>query len=126
MNIVKEFREFINKGNVLDLAVAVIIGTAFSKIVTAVNEGIFMPIIGALLPAGDWKAWTVSSLNLQIGRVLGASLDFLITAAIVFLITVKLMSMMRRKRDEAPAAPPPPPADVVLLTEIRDLLKQQR
>jgi large conductance mechanosensitive channel len=125
MRIFKEFRDFIDKGNVLDLAVAVIIGAAFSKIVTAVNEGIIMPIIGAVLPSGAWQTWTVSSLNLQIGRVLGATVDFLITAAVVFAITVKLMSMLRRKKAEDPA-PPPPPADVVLLTEIRDLLKQQR
>jgi large conductance mechanosensitive channel len=120
MKLAKEFREFIAKGNVIDLAAAVIIGAAFTSVVTALNKGILMPIVGKLLPGGDWRTATVTSLNLEVGQVLAATIDFLITALIVFLIVVKAMSFMRKKEAEAA-----PPADVALLTEIRDLLARQ-
>jgi large conductance mechanosensitive channel len=121
MKLAREFREFIAKGNVIDLAAAVIIGAAFSNVVTALSKGILMPIVGKLLPGGDWRTATVTSLNLEVGQVLAATLDFLITALIVFLIVVKAMSFMRKKEAAAP-----PPADVVLLGEIRDLLAKQQ
>ncbi len=120
MKLMQEFKAFISKGNVIDLAVAVIIGAAFINIVTVVNKGIFMPIIGKLLPGGDWRTATVTSLNLEVGAVLAATIDFVLTALIVFVLVIKVMGAMRKK--EAAASPPP---DVVLLTEIRDLLKQR-
>ncbi len=120
MKLMQEFKDFISKGNVVDLAVAVIIGAAFTNIVAVVNKGIFMPIIGKLLPGGDWRTATVTSLNLEVGAVLAATIDFVLTALIVFVLVIKLMGVLRRKE----AAAPPPP-DVVLLTEIRDLLKQR-
>jgi large conductance mechanosensitive channel len=121
MSIARDFRAFLTRGNVVDLAVAVIIGAAFTKIVSVVNTGIFMPIIGKLLPGGDWRTATVTSLNLEVGAVLAATIDFVLTALIVFLIVIKLMSVMRRK--EAAPAPAEPPAQEKLLAEIRDLLK---
>jgi large conductance mechanosensitive channel len=126
MSVVKEFKAFLAKGNVVDLAVAVIIGAAFSKIVTVVNAGIFMPIIGKLLPGGDWRTATVTSLNLEVGAVLAATIDFMLTALIVFLMVVKVMGALKRKEAAAPPAPPEPTGEEKLLAEIRDLLKQQR
>lgn len=120
MKVMREFREFVSKGNVIDLAAAVIIGAAFTNVITALNKGILMPIIGKLLPGGDWRSWTVTSLKLEIGQVMAVSLDFLLTALVVFLVVVKAMSFMRQK-----AAAAPPSADVLLLTEIRDLLAKQ-
>jgi large conductance mechanosensitive channel len=120
MKLAREFREFISKGNVVDLAAAVIIGAAFLNVVTALNKGILMPIVGKILPGGDWRTATVTSLHLEVGQVLAASIDFLVTALVVFLIVVKMMSFMRKKEAAAP-----PPADVVLLGEIRDLLSKQ-
>jgi large conductance mechanosensitive channel len=120
MKLMKEFREFISKGNVVDLAAAVIIGAAFTNVVTVLNKGILMPIIGKILPGGDWRTATVTSLHLEVGQVLAATLDFVITALIVFLIVIKAMSFIRRREAAAP-----PAADVVLLTEIRDLLARQ-
>jgi large conductance mechanosensitive channel len=123
MSVVKEFKAFLARGNVIDLAVAVILGAAFTQIVSVVNKGIFMPIIGQMLPGGNWRTATVTSLNLEVGAVLAATIDFVLTALIVFLIVVKVMGAMRKK--EA-AAPPELTAQEKLLGEIRDLLKQQR
>ena len=121
MKVLQEFKAFLSRGNVIDLAIAVIIGAAFINVVTVVNKGIFMPIIGKLLPGGDWRTATVTSLNLEVGAVLAATIDFALTALIVFVLVIKLMGALRKKE----AAAPPPP-DIALLTEIRDLLKQQR
>jgi large conductance mechanosensitive channel len=103
MSLVKEFRDFAAKGNVIDLAVAVVIGQAFGKIVSALVADLFMPLVGAVLPGGDWREFTVTPLNLKIGSVLGATLDFLVVAAVLFLVTVKLMGALKKK--DAPAAP---------------------
>jgi large conductance mechanosensitive channel len=120
MSVIKEFRDFISRGNVIDLAAAVIIGAAFTRVIEAVNKGLFMPIIGKLLPGGDWRTATVTSLDLEIGAIIAAVLDFLVTALIVFIFVVKLMSFLKKKQAAAP-----PPQDVVLLTEIRDLLQRR-
>jgi len=125
MSIFKEFRAFLSRGNVVDLATAVIIGAAFTNIVTVVNKGIFMPIIGKLLPGGDWRASTVTSLKLEVGAVIAAAIDFTITALVVFLVAVKVMGAFKKKQEEPAAAPPPPAPEVALLTEIRDLLAKQ-
>lgn len=97
-----EFKAFILKGNVVDLAIAVVIGGAFGKIVTAFVNGIIMPLVSYVMPAGDWQAWTLG--RFQIGSVLGATVDFLIIAATVFIVLVKVLGSMTRK----PAAPAEP------------------
>ena len=104
MSLAKEFRDFAAKGNVIDLAVAVVIGQAFGKIVSALVADLFMPLVGAVLPGGDWREFTVTPLNLKIGSVLGATLDFLVVAAVLFLVTVKLMGLLKRKDTTPPPA----------------------
>jgi large conductance mechanosensitive channel len=104
MALKDEFRAFIMKGNVVDLAIAVVIGGAFGKIVSAFVEGLVMPMVGYVLPKGDWQTWALGKF--QIGKVLGASVDFLVIALVVFLVLVKGLSMLaRKKEEEAPAAP---------------------
>ena len=89
MGMVSEFRAFVAKGNVIDLAVAVVIGAAFGKIVTAVVDGLVMPLVGAVLSGKSWATWTVTSLHFQLGAVLAAIIDFLAVALVVFLVFVK-------------------------------------
>lgn len=98
-----EFKAFIMKGNVVDLAVAVVIGGAFGKIVSAFVEGLVMPLVGYVLPKGDWQAWTLGKF--QIGKVLGASVDFLIIALVIFLVLVKGLGALARKKEAEAAAP---------------------
>jgi large conductance mechanosensitive channel len=105
MALVKEFKEFISRGNVLDLAVAVVIGAAFTKIVTALVEGFIMPIVGTVLPEGNWRAWRVTGLDLELGRVLSALLDFLLVALVLFFVVKKLLKSIRREKAAAPVAP---------------------
>jgi large conductance mechanosensitive channel len=95
MKLVDEFKAFALKGNVVDLAVAVIIGGAFGKIITALVTDIIMPIVGGLLPGkGEWREITVTPLNIKIGDFTGAVVDFLIIASVLFLVLVKLMSAL--------------------------------
>src|SRR5262249_2520369 len=101
MSFVKEFRDFAVKGNVIDLAVAVVIGGAFGKIVSAIVADIIMPLVGAVMPAGDWRAWTVTSLNLKVGDVLGAIIDFCIIAFVLFLFVNKLMKALNKPQPVA-------------------------
>jgi len=125
MSIVKEFREFAIKGNVMDLAVGVIIGAAFGKIVSSLVEDVVMPVIGTLMGGLDFSglALTVGSATLKYGKFLQTCLDFLIIAWAIFIV-IKLVN--RLKREEAAPAPAPaaPPRQEVLLEEIRDLLKK--
>ncbi len=102
MSMGSDFREFIAKGNVIDLAVAVVIGGAFSKIVTALVSGLVMPLVGYVLPKGDWQAWTLGKF--QIGLVLGATVDFVLIALVVFLVFVKGFGSLKKKKE--PAAVP--------------------
>ena len=95
MSMRDEFKAFVTKGNVVDLAVAVVIGAAFGKIVSAFVDGVVMPMVSYVLPSGDWQAWTVGKL--KIGTVLGATVDFLIIALVVFLILVKLLGALTKK-----------------------------
>jgi large conductance mechanosensitive channel len=147
--MLKEFKQFILKGNVVDLSTGVIIGASFGAIVTAFTKGIVEPILGVFgsgatpdykikiaektaevmkkNAAGvEEKVTEVVPVLLDIGGIIGAVMGFLITAAVVFFIIVKpankLMALM--KKEEAAAPPPAPAADIVLLTEIRDLLKK--
>jgi large conductance mechanosensitive channel len=129
MSMVSEFKEFVHKGNVMDLAVGVIIGAAFGKIVSALVGSVLMPVIGLLVGGVDFAglAWRIGGSEaepvlLKYGELLQATFDFLIVAFCVFLL-VKAVNAARRPAPEA--APAPPPADVLLLTEIRDLLKSR-
>ena len=123
MSVFKEFREFIARGSVVDLAVGVIIGAAFGKIVASVVEDVVMPVIGSLMGGLDFSglALKIGSATIKYGKFLQTCLDFLIIAVAVFLL-VKLVN--RLKREEEKAAPPPPRQEV-LLEEIRDLLKKK-
>ena len=99
MSLKNEFKAFIMKGNVVDLAVAVVVGTAFGKIVTAFVDGIVMPMVSYVLPSGDWQSWSLGKL--KIGSVLGATVDFLIIAAVVFLVLVKVLGSLTKRREAA-------------------------
>jgi len=127
MSIAKEFREFAIKGNVTDLAVGVIIGAAFGKIVSSLVEDVVMPVIGTLMGGLDISglAVKIGSATLKYGKFLQTCLDFLIIAWAIFLI-VKLINRLKRDEEKpAPAAAPAaPPRQEVLLEEIRDLLKK--
>jgi len=140
--LIKEFQEFIAKGNVMDLAVGVIIGGAFGLIVNSLVNDIIMPVVGAIFGGFDFSNYFlplsagVTATTLEAAREQGAVfaygnfitvvINFLILAWIIFLM-VKAVNNMRRRleREEAPAADAPPPADVALLTEIRDLLARK-
>jgi large conductance mechanosensitive channel len=123
MGMAKEFREFAVKGNVMDLAVGVIIGAAFGKIVASVVEDVVMPVIGSLMGGLDFSglAVKVGSATLKYGKFLQTCLDFLIVAVAVFLL-VKLINRLKREEEKAAA---PTPRQEVLLEEIRDLLKKK-
>jgi len=122
MGMLKEFREFAMKGNIVDLAVAVIIGGAFGKIVTAFTENIIMPIISLVLGKGGVKdlSVTVGKTVFPIGVFLQAVIDFILIAFVLFLI-IKGMNRVIKKKE---VAPPAPPEEIVLLREIRDALKK--
>jgi large conductance mechanosensitive channel len=140
MSILSEFREFIARGNVVDLAVGVIIGGAFGKIVTALVEDVVMPPIGLLMSGVDFSLmnWVLKADNpatkvdemvaIQYGAFLNTVIQFMIVAWVVFLL-VKGVNALRRAQaaEAAEAAPPPAPsAEETLLAEIRDLLKSGR
>jgi large conductance mechanosensitive channel len=126
MSILKEFKSFAIKGNVVDLAVGVIIGVAFGKIVASVVEDMVMPVLGMLIGGINFSglAITVGSATIKYGKFLQTCLDFLIIAWAIFLV-VQLINRLRREERAEPAAPAaPPPRQEVLLEEIRDLLKK--
>jgi large conductance mechanosensitive channel len=121
----KEFKAFVMKGNVIDLAIAVVLGAAFGAIVTSLVNDIIMPLVGIVLGGVDFAALSiqVGSATVAYGKFLQTCVNFLIIAFVIFWI-VKVINKMKR---EAPAAPPPgPTAEEKLLTEIRDLLKAGR
>ena len=122
--MLKEFRDFIIRGNVLDLAVAVIIGLAFGAIITSLVNDIIMPIVGMLLGGIDFTAMsiTVGSAQIMYGNFIQAIVNFLIIALALFLIIKAANTVMRKKAVEAS---PTPTREEILLTEIRDLLKAQ-
>jgi large conductance mechanosensitive channel len=124
MSLLKEFKEFAVKGNVIDLAVGVIIGAAFGKIVASLVEDIVMPMVGTLLGGLNFAglAVQVGGATIKYGKFIQTGVDFLIVAAVIFL-AVKAINRMKREEEKAPAAPPAPPRQEVLLEEIRDLLK---
>jgi large conductance mechanosensitive channel len=126
MSMLQDFKSFAIKGNVVDLAVGVIIGAAFGKIVASAVEDLVMPLIGTLMGGVNFSALaiTVGSASVKYGKFVQTCLDFLIIAAAIFL-AVQLINRMRREEPAAPAAPPAPPKQEVLLEEIRDLLKRR-
>jgi large conductance mechanosensitive channel len=136
MSLASEFKAFVMRGNVVDLAVGVIIGAAFGKIVSALVDNVIMPPIGYLIggvdfsdlvlkignPVADAKGVIAGGAVIKYGVFLNTVIQFAIIAFVIF-IMVKLMNKVIAKREEAPAAPPAPTAEEKLLTEIRDLLK---
>jgi len=137
MSLLKEFKQFAMKGNVVDLAVGIIIGAAFGKIVSSIVNDVIMPPIGAVVGGVDFtdlkviiKAASVddagnaiSAVTLNYGNFIQTTIDFMIIAFAVFMI-IKAMNRMQKKEEAAPSSPPKPSNEEVLLTEIRDLLKK--
>ncbi len=121
-----EFKQFALKGNVMDLAVGVIIGGAFSGITSSLVKDIIMPVVGLFIGADTFSALVipVGSAVINIGVFIQTVLNFLILSFVIFLM-VKGVNRLRRKAESAPPAPPAPSAEVVLLTEIRDLLAKR-
>jgi len=122
-----EFKEFISRGNAMDLAVGVIVGAAFKAIVDSLTADIIMPIIGIFVDADSFSslAVTIGKATITYGNFIEAVLNFIIMMFILFCI-VRAMNKLRRKKAEAPAAPPAPTKEEALLGEIRDLLKEQK
>jgi large conductance mechanosensitive channel len=125
MGMLKEFREFAMKGNIVDLAVAVIIGGAFGKIVTALTDTIIMPIISLVMGKGGVGelSVTIGKTVFPIGIFLQSVIDFILVAFVLFLI-IKAMNRFMQKKADAPPPPAPPSEEIVLLREIRDALKR--
>lgn len=133
--MLQEFKKFIMRGNVLDLAIGVIIGGAFSKITSSLVADILMPLIGMISGGIDFTGLAVTiygitgnEVTLSYGVFIQTVVDFLFIGISCFVL-VKLMNNFKKKEEAAPAAPPAPPApskEEVLLTEIRDLLKEQQ
>ncbi|GAA0134298.1 large-conductance mechanosensitive channel protein MscL [Paenibacillus sp. YSY-4.3] len=123
----KEFKSFAFKGNVLDLAIAVIIGGAFGKIVSSVVEDLIMPLLGILLGGRDFSniVIQVNEATIKIGSFIQTVIDFLIIAFSIFLFT-KLLSKLKRKEEPKADKPAEPSKEELLLTEIRDLLKNKQ
>jgi len=132
MKLVDEFKAFAMKGNVVDMAVGIIIGAAFGKIVSSLVADIFMPPLGLLIGGVNFTelkiilkaaVGTNPAVTWNYGNFLQAAFDFVIVAFVVFLV-IKAIVAAKRKEEVAPAAPPVPTKEETLLTEIRDLLKQ--
>lgn len=122
-----EFRKFIARGNVMDLAVGVIIGGAFKGIVDSLTNDILMPFVGIFIGESTFAAlsFQIGGATIALGSFIQAVVNFLIMAFVIFLL-VKGINRFHRKKEEAPPPPPKPSAEEVLLTEIRDLLKEGR
>lgn len=126
MSLLKEFREFAAKGSVVDLAVAVIIGGAFGKIVSSLVADIVMPAVGGMVGGFDLKELflQIGAAKIAYGNFIQNCVDFVIIAASIFFM-VRLINHLRRKHEQEPPAAPPPRQEQ-LLEEIRDLLKERR
>jgi len=123
--VLQGFRDFIMRGNVVDLAVAVIIGGAFGQVVNSLVADVLTPLIGALGGAPDFSALKLGPIAL--GKFVNAVVNFLIVAAAIYFLVVTPMNELakRRKKEEAPAAPPEPPEEVKLLREILEELRKK-
>jgi large conductance mechanosensitive channel len=133
MSMMKEFREFAMRGNVVDMAVGIIIGGAFGKIVTSFVNDVLMPPIGMAIGGVDFSELAitlkqasedVAAVTVNYGAFLQTVIDFIIIAFAIFMV-VKAMNNLKKKEEAAPPAPPKPSAEETLLTEIRDLLKRE-
>lgn len=133
MSMMKEFKEFAVKGNVVDMAVGIVIGAAFGKIVTALVAGVIMPPIGVLLGGVDFSnlayvvkaaAGEAPAVEIGYGKFIQTLIDFTIIAFAIFM-AIKGINSLKKKEEAAPKAPPKPSTQEVLLTEIRDLLKNK-
>jgi large conductance mechanosensitive channel len=132
-SLLEEFKSFALKGNVIDLAVGVIIGAAFGTIVKSLVDNVMMPLIGAIVganPAADqgYKAWgfPINGSVVHVGLFLGDVFNFLIVALALFVFIQKFLGFVLRAKKEETVAPPPPTRDQELLIEIRDLLSQKQ
>lgn len=134
MSILKEFREFAMRGNMIDMAVGIIIGGAFGKIVSSLVSDVIMPPLGLLIGGIDFKQFSLTlraahgdmpAVVLNYGMFIQNVFDFTIVAVAIFML-IKMLNKLRRQEDEKPAAPAEPPKQEVLLSEIRDLLKSQQ
>lgn len=135
--MIKEFKDFALKGNLVDMAVAFVMGAAFSKVASAFIDGMVMPLIGLISgkDMSDMKlvlkekvvdgegAETAAEVAVQYGNFISVTIQFLIVAMVMFLV-IKAINSMKKKEEEAPSAPPAPTSQEVLLGEIRDLLKK--
>lgn len=127
LSLFEEFKNFACKGNVIDLAVGVIIGGAFGKIVSSLVDNVIMPLVSVVMPGdGSYKDWAfvLGAKKIPFGAFLGDVVSFLILALALFIFIVKFLGWIMQSK--AAAALPPPTKDQELLTEIRDLLKQGR
>ncbi|MDP2854132.1 MAG: large conductance mechanosensitive channel protein MscL [Smithellaceae bacterium] len=126
-SVLEEFKNFALKGNVVDLAIGVIIGAAFGKIIDSLVKHIIMPLISLIMPGQQgylaWK-WVVNGKEIPYGLFIGEIVNFLIVALALYIFIVKFLGMIMKSKKVEAAAPPPPTKDQVLLTEIRDLLKK--
>lgn len=122
---IKEFKEFISRGNVIDLAVAVVIGGAFTKIVNSLVDDIIMPIIGVIIGGINFENLmvTVGTAEIKYGMFIQAVVNFLLIALVIFTI-IKAINKFKKKEEEKPEEPAAPSEDIILLTEIRDLLRK--
>jgi large conductance mechanosensitive channel len=129
LSMLEEFKNFALKGNVIDLAVGVIIGAAFGKIVDSLVKQILMPLISLLVPGNEgylgWKI-VIGAKEIPYGLFIGEVLNFIVIALALYIFIVKLLGWVMKSRQAAPAAPPAPSKEETLLAEIRDLLKAQR
>jgi large conductance mechanosensitive channel len=127
-SLLDEFKQFALKGNVIDLAIGVIIGAAFGKIVESLVKHIIMPLVSVVVPGKEsyleWK-WVVDGKEVPYGLFLGEIVNFLILALVLFLFIVKFLGFIMKTKKQEAAAPPPPTKDQELLAEIRDLLKRR-
>lgn len=125
-SIVKEFKQFISRGNVMDMAVGVIIGSAFGKIVSSIVDDILMPLIGVIIGGLDFSNLTikVSDVTIRYGVFIQNVIDFLIVAACIFFM-IKIINRITKKEEKKEEVTPKKDEQVVLLEEIRDLLKKQ-
>jgi len=133
MGMMSEFKKFAVKGNVMDMAVGIIIGAAFGKIVSSFVSGVMMPPLGLLIGGVDFTdlayvlkpaTETAEAVTIQWGAFVQTTIDFLIIAFAVFMV-VKFMNNLKKKQEEEPAKAPEPSKEEKLLTEIRDLLKEK-
>jgi large conductance mechanosensitive channel len=133
MSMIKEFREFAVKGNMVDMAVGIIIGAAFGRIVTSLVNDIVMPPLGLLIGGADFSELAIvlqeaaegtEAVLLRYGLFVNQLIDFIIIAFAIFMV-IKAMNRLKRKEEAQAAAPAAPPREQVLLEEIRDLLKKQ-